>query len=466
MPNKKDDKNAVIIHNREQQIVELEDLIMKTVKNIIIGFGKGGKTLAKFLAKKGEKVLVIEKSNQMYGGTCINIACLPSKRLIIEAGNGVDFVDAVNGKNKMTSMLRGKNYHMLADEKTVTVLDGTAKFTGDHEVAVTLTNGQVEEYRGERIFINTGAVPVMLPIPGLAESSAILDSTAAMAQAELPKKLVIIGAGYIGLEFASMFAEYSSEVTVLDLHDNFLPREDDDIAAEIKRDLELNGVKFELGVKITKVDDHTIYYEKNGESLTITADRILVATGRKPNTENLGLKNTKIKLTERGAIVVDDYLRTNVKNVWAIGDVKGGLQFTYISLDDFRIIKDQLYGDAQRKVSDRINVPYSVFITPALSRVGLNEKEAKAQKVEYELKKLPVAAIPKAQVLKDPRGLFKALINPANNQILGVTLYGAESYELINQISLAMKMKIPAHVLRDQIYTHPTMSESFNDLFK
>lgn len=353
---------------------------------------------------------------------------------------------------------------MLADEKTVTVLDGTAKFTGDHEVAVTLTNGQVEEYRGERIFINTGAVPVMLPIPGLAESSAILDSTAAMAQAELPKKLVIIGAGYIGLEFASMFAEYGSEVTVLDLHDNFLPREDDDIAAEIKRDLELNGVKFELG--ITKVDDHTIYYEKNGESLTITADRILVATGRKPNTENLGLKNTKIKLTERGAIVVDDYLKTNVKNVWAIGDVKGGLQFTYISLDDFRIIKNQLYGDAQRKVSDRINVPYSVFITPALSRVGLNEKEAKAQKVEYELKKLPVAAIPKAQVLKDPRGLFKALINPANNQILGVTLYGAESYELINQISLAMKMKIPAHVLRDQIYTHPTMSESFNDLFK
>lgn len=344
MPNKKDDKNAVIIHNREQQIVELEDLIMKTVKNIIIGFGKGGKTLAKFLAKKGEEVLVIEKSNQMYGGTCINIACLPSKRLIIEAGNGVDFVDAVNGKNKMTSMLRGKNYHMLADEKTVTVLDGTAKFTGDHEVAVTLTNGQVEEYRGERIFINTGAVPVMLPIPGLAESSAILDSTAAMAQAELPKKLVIIGAGYIGLEFASMFAEYGSEVTVLDLHDNFLPREDDDIAAEIKRDLELNGVKFELGVKITKVDDHTIYYEKNGESLTITADRILVATGRKPNTENLGLKNTKIKLTERGAIVVDDYLKTNVKNVWAIGDVKGGLQFTYISLDDFRIIKRNIWG--------------------------------------------------------------------------------------------------------------------------
>lgn len=280
------------------------------------------------------------------------------------------------------------------------------------------------------------------------------------------KKLVIIGAGYIGLEFASMFAEYGSEVTVLDLHDNFLPREDDDIAVEIKHDLENSGVKFELGVKISRIDDHTVYYEKDGVTTTTVADRILVATGRKPNTEDLGIENTDIELNDRGTIMVDDYLRTNVENVWAIGDVKGGPQFTYISLDDFRIIKDQLYGDAQRRVSDRINVPYSVFITPTLSRVGLNEKEAKSQNIKYELKKLPVTAIPKAQVLKDPRGLFKALINPANNQILGVTLYGAESYELINQISMAMKMKIPANILRDQIYTHPTMSESFNDLFK
>lgn len=280
------------------------------------------------------------------------------------------------------------------------------------------------------------------------------------------KKLVIIGAGYIGLEFASMFAEYGSEVTVLDLHDNFLPREDDDIAVEIKHDLENSGVKFELGVKISRIDDHTVYYEKDGVNTTTVADRILVATGRKPNTKDLGIENTDIELTDRGTIMVDDYLRTNVENVWAIGDVKGGPQFTYISLDDFRIIKDQLYGDAQRRVSDRINVPYSVFITPTLSRVGLNEKEAKSQNIKYELKKLPVTAIPKAQVLRDPRGLFKALINPANNQILGVTLYGAESYELINQISMAMKMKIPANILRDQIYTHPTMSESFNDLFK
>lgn len=194
---------------------------MKDIKNIIIGFGKGGKTLAKFLAQKGEEVLVIEKSNQMYGGTCINIACLPSKRLIIEAGQGIDFVDAVNGKNQMTGMLRNKNYHMLADEPTVTVLDGEAKFIGNHEIEVETLAGDKEQFHGERIFINTGAMPVMLPIPGLAESKAVLDSTAAMDQKDLPKKLVIIGAGYIGLEFASMFAKYGSQVTVLDLHSEF-----------------------------------------------------------------------------------------------------------------------------------------------------------------------------------------------------------------------------------------------------
>lgn len=303
----------------------------------------------------------------------------------------------------------------------------------------------------------------MLPIPGLAESNAILDSTAAMDQKEMPEKLVIIGAGYIGLEFASMFAKYGSKVTLLDLHEQFLPREDDDIASEIKKDMENSGVTFELGVKINRVDDQTVYYEKDGHSYEAVADRILVATGRKPNTENLGLENTGIQLTDRGAIKVDDHLQTTVPNIWAIGDVKGGLQFTYISLDDFRIIKDQLFGSGKRSLSDRINVPYSVFVTPSLSRVGLSEKEAKAQGINYELKKLPVAAIPKA---KDPRGLFKALIDPETGLILGVTLYGAESYELINMISLAMKMKIPAAVLWDQIYTHPTMSESFNDLFK
>ena len=443
---------------------------METIKNIIIGFGKGGKTLAKFLAQKGEEVLVIEKSNKMYGGTCINIACLPSKRLIIEAANGVSYVDAVNGKNEMTAQLREKNYHMLADEKTVTVLDGEAHFIADHEIEVKLSNGKKVQYKGDRIFINTGAVPVMLPIPGLKESKYILDSTQAMDEKKMPKNLTIIGAGYIGLEFASMFAKYGSKVTVLDHNKEFLAREDEDISNAVRKDMEDAGIKFELGADIEKITDEIsdakITYQINEERKTINADRILVATGRKPNTENLGLENTAIETTDRGAIKVDDFLRTTVDNVWAIGDVKGGLQFTYISLDDFRIIKDQLFGTGARMVSDRKVVPYSVFISPALSQVGLNEKQANKLGKEYKLFKLPVTAIPKAKVAKDNRGLFKALVDPETEKILGATLYGIESYELINMISLAMKAHLSYTVLRDQIYTHPTMSEAFNDLFK
>lgn len=443
---------------------------METIKNIIIGFGKGGKTLAKFLAQKGEEVLVIEKSNKMYGGTCINIACLPSKRLIIEAANGVSYVDAVNGKNEMTAQLREKNYHMLADEKTVTVLDGEAHFIADHEIEVELPNGKKAQYKGDRIFINTGAVPVMLPIPGLKESKYILDSTQAMDEKKMPKNLTIIGAGYIGLEFASMFAKYGSKVTVLDHNKEFLAREDEDISNVVRKDMEDAGIKFELGADIEKITDETtdatVTYQVNGKRKTINADRILVATGRKPNTENLGLENTAIETTDRGAIKVDDFLRTTVDNVWAIGDVKGGLQFTYISLDDFRIIKDQLFGTGARMVSDRKVVPYSVFISPALSQVGLNEKQANKLGKEYKLFKLPVTAIPKAKVAKDNRGLFKALVDPETEKILGATLYGIESYELINMISLAMKAHLSYTVLRDQIYTHPTMSEAFNDLFK
>ena len=443
---------------------------METIKNIIIGFGKGGKTLAKFLAQKGEEVLVIEKSNKMYGGTCINIACLPSKRLIIEAANGVSYVDAVNGKNEMTAQVREKNYHMLADEKTVTVLDGEAHFIADHEIEVKLSNGKKVQYKGDRIFINTGAVPVMLPIPGLKESKYILDSTQAMDEKKMPKNLTIIGAGYIGLEFASMFAKYGSKVTVLDHNKEFLAREDEDISNAVRKDMEDAGIKFELGVDIEKITDEItdakITYQINGKRKTINADRILVATGRKPNTENLGLENTAIETTDRGAIKVDDFLRTTVDNVWAIGDVKGGLQFTYISLDDFRIIKDQLFGTGARMVSDRKVVPYTVFISPALSQVGLNEKQANKLGKEYKLFKLPVTAIPKAKVAKDNRGLFKALVDPETEKILGATLYGIESYELINMISLAMKAHLSYTVLRDQIYTHPTMSEAFNDLFK
>ena len=443
---------------------------MQEFKNIIIGFGKGGKTLAKNLAAKGESVLVVEKSKKMYGGTCINIACLPSKNLIINAQRGIKFEDAVKQKDEMTTALRNKNYHMVADEETATVLDGTAKFVDNHTIEIVLDSGEKTKIKGERIFINTGATPIIPQVKGLKESKYILDSTAAMDQNSLPNELAILGAGYIGMEFASMFARYGTKVTVLDTNEKFLKREDDDISEMLFNDLSQDGIEFNLGVKVVEVRDLSdkveIVYEINGQKRTVKADKLLVATGRKPVTENLGLENTDIELDERGAIKVDDYLKTTVENVWAIGDVKGGPQFTYISLDDFRIIFDQLYGKGKRKVSDRKLVPYSVFTTPALSRVGLNEVEAKNKGIEYKLFKLAATSIPKAKVIGNTRGMYKILVNPDTEEILGATIYGEESYEVINLIALAMKAKLPYTMLRDQIYTHPTMSEALNDVLK
>lgn len=443
---------------------------MQEFKNIIIGFGKGGKTLAKNLAAKGESVLVVEKSKKMCGGTCINIACLPSKNLIINAQRGIKFEDAVKQKDEMTTALRNKNYHMVADEETATVLDGTAKFVDNHTIEIVLDSGEKTKIKGERIFINTGATPIIPQVKGLKESKYILDSTAAMDQNSLPNELVILGAGYIGMEFASMFARYGAKVTVLDTNKKFLKREDDDISEMIFNDLSQDGIEFNLGVKVVEVRDLSdkveIVYEINGQKRTVKADKLLVATGRKPVTEGLGLENTDIKLDERGAIKVDDYLRTTAENVWAIGDVKGGPQFTYISLDDFRIIFDQLYGKGERKVSDRKLVPYSVFTTPALSRVGLNEVEAKNKGIEYKLFKLAATSIPKAKVIGNTRGMYKILVNPDTEEILGATIYGEESYEVINLIALVMKAKLPYTMLRDQIYTHPTMSEALNDVLK
>lgn len=443
---------------------------MQEFKNIIIGFGKGGKTLAKNLAAKGESVLVVEKSKKMYGGTCINIACLPSKNLIINAQRGIKFEDAVKQKNEMTTALRNKNYHMVADEETATVLDGTAKFVDNHTIEIVLDSGEKTKIKGERIFINTGATPIIPQVKGLEESKYILDSTAAMDQNSLPNELVILGAGYIGMEFASMFARYGAKVTVLDTNEKFLKREDDDISEMLFNDLSQDGIEFKLGVKVVEVRDLSdkveVVYEINGQKQTVEADKLLVATGRKPVTEGLGLENTDIELDERGAIKVDDYLRTTAENIWAIGDVKGGPQFTYISLDDFRIIFDQLYGKGERKISDRKLVPYSVFTTPALSRVGLNEVEAKNRGIEYKLFKLAAISIPKAKVIGNTRGMYKILVNPDTEEILGATIYGEESYEVINLITLAMKAKLPYAMLRDQIYTHPTMSEALNDVLK
>jgi len=429
--------------------------------NIIIGFGKGGKTLAKFLSTHGETVALIEKSSRMYGGTCINIGCIPSKSLIVNGEKHLTFPQAAQKKAELTGKLNQKNYHMIADEVNAKVIDGHARFLSDTQIEV---NSQV--LTAEKIFINTGATPVLPSIKGLDVSKNLVTSTELLDLTELPERLVIIGAGYIGLEFANMFQQYGCKVIVLDGAPNFLPREDEDISQRILTDMMDYGIEFHLAAKITEVQDNAVLItDKEGIPQNIPADKILIATGRRANTDNLGLENTSVEVDTRGAIIVNEKLETSAPNIWAIGDVHGGLQFTYTSLDDFRIIKNQLFGDKTKTLNNRGFVPTSVFINPTLSNVGLTEKTAKEQGIDYKLFKLEAAGIPKSLVLSQPKGLMKALVDPKTNQILGATFYSEESHELINLIVLAMKAKVPYTVLRDQIFTHPTMSEALNDLF-
>lgn len=291
------------------------------VKNIVVGFGKGGKTLAKFLAGKGESVVVIEQSPRMYGGTCINIGCIPSKFLIVNGEKGLKFTEAAEKKAMLTGNLNLKNYHMIADESTAEVIDGKAKFVSDHEIEVMDAEGEViAQLIGERIFINTGATPVLPPIPGLVDSRNVVTSTELMDLKQLPEHLTIIGSGYIGLEFASMFASYGSKVTVLDIFDNFLPRDDEDISKLVRSDLESRGIIFKLGVKIVAITDNSVeIINKEGKKVSILSDKILVATGRKPNTAGLGLENTNIQLGQRGEIVVNDKLETTVQMYGHLG---------------------------------------------------------------------------------------------------------------------------------------------------
>lgn len=449
---------------------------MKHYDAIIIGFGKAGKTLANTLAQQGKQVAIIEKSSEMYGGTCINIACIPTKSLVYQSNERKyseapkkDFYrHAIESKNDLTSFLRNKNYHMLADQETVMVYTAEASFLDDHTVQLT-SETETVKLTAENFFINTGSLPVIPPIDGIKESEHLYTSTTLQQLDVLPEKLAIIGGGYIGLEFASIYTNFGTEVTILDNGSTFLPREDRDIAEEVKKVLEAKNITIILDSNATTIRDRdgavTVRYEKEKNKKEITASALLIATGRKPKTEGLGLENTSVEIDDKGAIIVDDQLKTTAPHIWALGDVKGGPQFTYISLDDFRIVRDQFVGDGNYTLKDRQNILDSVFIDPVLSHVGLSEDAAKKKGASYKVATMKAAEIPRARISKQTDGMLKALIDPDSKEILGCTLFCADSSEMINIVRLAMEAKLPYTFLRDQIFTHPSMSEGLNDLF-
>lgn len=455
---------------------------MKQYDAIIIGFGKAGKTLAAELSNRGWQVAVVERSSMMYGGTCPNIACIPTKTLVHEAGIAALlyhddypkqanlYKQAIGRKNRLTSFLRNNNYERLSKRPNVTVYTGEGSFVSANIIKVALPERDIE-LQGKEIFINTGSTPIIPAIDGIKESQKVYTSTTLLDLNVLPQRLIIVGGGYIGLEFASMYAEFGSKVTLLEGGNRFMPRNDQDIANSVKEVLEKKGIEIHLNARAQSIHDTndgvTLTYSdvSDGTPYFVDGDAILIATGRKPMIEGLNLQAAGIGVDAHGAIVVNDQLRTTVPHVWAMGDVKGGPQFTYLSLDDFRIIRDQLFGDKKRDIGDRDPVPYAVFIDPPLAHIGLTEEEALKRGYSFKVSRLPATSVVRSRTLKQTDGMLKAIVNDHSGKIMGCTLFCAEAPEIINIVAMAMKTGQHYTFLRDFIFTHPSMSEGLNELF-
>lgn len=436
---------------------------MRKYDLIVIGFGKAGKTLAGKMASLGKSVALIEQDSHMYGGTCINIGCIPTKSLITMAEKNASFAEAMAHKDTVVSRLRGKNEAVLKGAG-VDLYNAHARFVSNKVIDITQGDDH-DELTADTIVINTGAVSNAFPIPGLLESKGVYDSTGIQTLSKQPSRLGIIGGGNIGLEFASLYAELGTQVTVFEAAPAILGRYEPSIAQMAQSYMEEDGIQFLLGAKVEKVANA-------GQDVVVTVDgrdyifdAVLYAMGRKPATQGLGLENTDIVLSDRGAVVVDDYLETSVPGVYAVGDVNGGLQFTYTSLDDFRIVFGHLTGQGDYNRSQRQNVPTTTFINPPLSQVGMTEKQAQEAGLPYASKELPVAAMPRGHVNGDLRGAYKVVVNTETKEILGATLFAKESQEVINIVKMAMDNQIPYTYLKNQVFTHPTMAENLNDVF-
>ena len=434
---------------------------------IIIGFGKAGKTLAVLAASKWEKVALVEKSSKMYGGTCINIACIPTKTLAVAASENLTFEEAISRKGDVVKRLNSKNYHMLADNDSITVFDGFGSFLDENTVLVE-SNGKKLELSADKIIINTGAESFIPKIEGIEEglqNSKIFTSTELLDNQEKIDSLAIIGGGFIGLEFASTLAKLGTKVTIFEKFDKILANEDDSMRKVIYDFLVSQGVNFEFEANIEAFEntENGILVKNNGENFAF--DKVLVSVGRKPVTSKLNLEKAGIKTLENGGIWTDEKLQTSNPKVWAVGDVRGKEQFTYASLDDFRILRSQFYGNGEYSLNSRKNLPNSVFLQIPFSKVGLTEKQALAEGFKIKVKEIPAAAIPKLQLEFKTTGLLRAVVDAQANKILGAALFCYNSPEVINIIKTAIDANLDYTVLRDQIFTHPTVAESLNDLF-
>ncbi len=449
---------------------------------IVIGSGQAGKPLALSLAQAGRKTAIVEREH--VGGTCVNVGCTPTKTMVASgrvaylarrAGDygvrpnpvQVEMAKVRQRKQAIVESFRNSGQQQLEKTEGVDLLFGEASFTGPKTVAVRMNNGGTRQLTADTIFINTGGRPSTPPIPGL-DSVPTLDSTSIMELDVLPAHLLVLGGGYIGLEFGQMFRRFGSAVTVVQRSNQLLGREDPDVAEEVAKILREDGVEVLLETQTLRAEqaDDTIRLTvrtQNGER-TLSGSHLLVAAGRVPNTDALNLSAAGVKTDKGGIVQVNERLETNVSGIYALGDVKGGPSFTHISYDDFRIIRTNLLDGGNTTTTGRL-VPYTVYIDPQLGRVGLSETEARATGRPIRVAKMPMAYVARALEMDEPRGFMKAIVDADTNQILGYTALGVEGGELMSMVEIAMMGKVPYTTLRDGIFAHPTLAEALNNLF-
>ena len=456
---------------------------------IVIGAGMAGIPLSTALAQAGWKTAIVERVH--VGGTCVNEGCTPTKTMVASArvaylarrgtdygvNTGpvtVDMTKVRQRKRDIVERFRSHNQHPIETTEGLDLLMGEASFTGPKALEVRLNNGEIRQLTATTIFINAGDRPAKPSISGI-EDVSTLDSTSIMELDRVPEHLLVVGGGYVGLEFGQMFRRFGSQVTVIQRGAYLLAREDADVAEEVANIMREDGLTVLLETKPVHVEESPtinrgatggislVVQTKTGERI-LTGSHLLMAAGRIPNTDWLNLDAAGVQTDKRGFIQVNERLETNVPGIYALGDMKGGPAFTHIARDDARIIRTSLLQKGNASIHERL-LPYTVFIDPQLGRIGLSETDARAQGCNIKVAKLPMNNVNRALEVDEPRGFMKAVVDADTGQILGAAVLGIEGGEIMAILEVAMMGKVPYTVLRDGIFAHPTLAESLNNLF-